>query len=89
VQLERQRRRDMPTRGVLEVEVEILESPVGEYRVIERSGDRSFRVVRASLGEPVELLAQCPYTYNRESAKARAIRVAEVLRDEEAPLGPM
>jgi hypothetical protein len=79
----------MVTREFAEIEVEILECPAGEYRVIERSGERSFHIVRASLGEPVELVAQCPYTYNRESAKARAIRVAELLRDDEAPGGAM
>ncbi len=68
------------------MEVEIFSSRDAEYRVVERSADRVFGIVRAARDEPLELLAQCPYTYNRETVRARAIRVAQMFRDEEQTL---
>jgi hypothetical protein len=54
-----------------------------EYRVVERPADRVFKIVRYAPEEPVELLAECPYTYNRETARARALRIAGVLREDD------
>ena len=34
-----------------------------EFRVVERSADRVFDVVRCAPEEPVELLAECPYSF--------------------------
>ena len=51
--------------------------------IVERTGEHTFNIVRAASGEPLELLAECPYSYNREAARVRAIRLAEVLRDED------
>ena len=58
-----------------------------EFRVVERPADRVFDVVRCAPQEPIELLAECPYTYNRETARARALRIASVLRDDDAVSG--
>ena len=55
-----------------------------EFRVVERPAARVFAVVRCAREEPVELLAECPYSYNRETARARALRIAGVLRDDDA-----
>jgi hypothetical protein len=54
-----------------------------EFRVVERRAGRVFEVVRCAPEEPVELLAECPYTYNRETARARALRIAGVLREDD------
>ncbi len=64
-------------------EIETFASRHAEYRVVEHASDRTFGVVRIAREEPLELLAECPYTYNRETVRARAIRVAQMLRDEE------
>ena len=58
-----------------------------QFRVVERPADRVFEVVRCAPEEPVELLADCPYTYTRETARARALRIAGVLRDDDAVSG--
>ena len=55
-----------------------------EFRVVERPGDRVFDVLRCAPEEPVELLAECPYSYNRETARSRALRIAGVFRDDDA-----
>jgi hypothetical protein len=55
-----------------------------EFRVVERPADRVFDVVRCAPEESVELLAECPYTYNREMVRTRALRIAGVLRDDDA-----
>lgn len=54
-----------------------------EFRVVERPVDRVFDVVRCAPEEPLELLAECPYTYNREMVRARALRIATVLCDDD------
>ena len=64
-------------------EIETLRSEDAEYRVLERSAQHVFAVVRSAPKEPVELLAECPYSYNRETVRARAIRIAELFRDED------
>lgn len=65
-------------------EIEAFAAPDAEYRVLERRVERIFAVVRASREEPIELLAECPYTYNREAVRARALLLARVLRDEDS-----
>jgi hypothetical protein len=55
------------------------------YRVLERTAQRVFDVGRVAPEEPLELLAECPYTYNRKPVRARALRLAQTLRDEDAP----
>ena len=54
-----------------------------DFRVVERPAERVFDVVRCAPEEPLELLAECPYTYNREMVRARALRIAGVLRDDD------
>jgi hypothetical protein len=65
------------------VEIKAFSSDGAEYRVVEHPSERSFSVVRVAEDEPLELLAECPYTYNRETVRARAIRVAQIFREEE------
>ena len=64
-------------------EIKTFSSNHADYRVVEHRSDRSFNIVRVASEEPVELLAECPYTYNRETVRTRAIRVAQMFRDEE------
>jgi hypothetical protein len=66
-------------------EIDTFLSRDAEYRVLERTAQRVFAVVRVAPEEPLELLAECPYTYNRETVRARALLVAQTLRDEDTP----
>ncbi len=65
-------------------EIDAFPAGDAEYRVLERRVEHVFAVVRASPDEPIELLAECPYTYNREAVRVRALLLARVLRDEDA-----
>jgi hypothetical protein len=64
-------------------EVEVFNAGDAEFRVVERPAARVFAVVRSAPEEPVELLAECPYSYNRETVRARALRIAGVLHDDD------
>ena len=64
-------------------EVEIFVVNDAQYRVLDRTDARIFSITRAALQEPLELMAEFPYTYNRETVRARAVRVAELFRDGE------
>jgi hypothetical protein len=72
-------------RGATETVYEVGAFMAGdaEYRVVERPGERVFDVLRCAREEPVELLAGCPYTYNRETARTRALRIARVFSDDD------
>ena len=67
-------------------EIKTLTCRDTSYRVLDRGEARCFRIMKAVPEEPVEVLAEFPYTYNREAVQARAIRVAELFRDEDAAL---
>ncbi len=64
-------------------EVEAFHAGDNEFRVVEHPAARVFAVVRSAPQEPVELLAECPYSYNRETARVRALRIAGVLCDDD------
>ena len=64
-------------------EVEIFIVNDAQYRVLDQRREQIFSIMRAAPKEPTELLAEFPYTYNRETVRARAIRVAELFRDGE------
>ncbi len=67
--------------GNLEVEIFVVND--AQYRVLDQRSERIFTIMRAAPEEPIELMAEFPYTYNRETVRARAIRVAELFRDGE------
>ena len=65
------------------LEVEIFVVNDAQYRVVDQRREHIFTILRAAPEEPIELMAEFPYTYNRETVRGRAIRVAEMLRDGE------
>ena len=73
----------LTTRSDAVFEIDAFVAADAEYRVIERRVERVFAVIRASRDEHIELLAECPYSYNREAVRARALLLARVLRDED------
>ena len=67
--------------GTQEVEIFVVND--AQYRVLDQRSERIFSITRAAPEEPLELMAEFPYTYNRETVRVRAIRVAELFRDGE------